>query len=155
MDNKDIDEIISHIQKLKKTKSKKPPSKKGTSYKKLNKKKMSEIPESLKNVNENNDEVFSSLQIEEQVTVMSPQVIGFTDDSTVTCDFCNSDIVLGKNLSGLVVADEFFACEKCCQNIPKEDLMEWTKSKMVSASDVRPIGLWVIQQQSSNKKEKI
>ncbi len=153
--NKDIDEIISHIQKLKKTKSKPLQSKKGKSDKTENKSKKSETSDSLKKVHKDNDEVGSSLQIEEQITIMNPKVIGFTDESTVSCDFCNQDIVLGKNLSGLVVADEFFACEKCCQEIPKEDLMEWTKTKMVSTNDVRPIGLWVIQQQGKNKKEKL
>ena len=155
MDNKDIDEIISHIQKLKKIKSKPLQSKKGKSDKTGNKKKKSETSDSLIKVHKENNEIGYSLQIDEQITIMNPKVIGFTDESTVSCDFCNQDIVLGKNLSGLVVADEFFACEKCCQEIPKKDIMEWTKTKMVSTNDVRPIGLWVIQQQGKNKKEKL
>ena len=154
MKNKDIDEISSHIKKLKKINSVNRKSKKSPSKRRKNKKTKSKAINKSNKIEENNTEILSSLQIQEPVSIMNPEVIGFTDDSTVTCDVCNHEIVLGKNLSGLVVADEFFACEKCCQEIPKKKLMDWTKSKMVSGSDVRPIGLWVIQQQDSNKKEK-
>ena len=68
------------------------------------------------------------------------------------CDICNSDIDLEKNLSGLVVGGEFFACESCCKNSSNEELTNWTKSKMKTSSDFQPIGLWVTREK--NKKHR-
>ena len=73
------------------------------------------------------------------------------DDSYVTCDICKNEIILGKNLSGLVVEEEFFACENCCKSSTKDELTEWTKNRMVSPYNVRPIGIWLIQKRSENK----
>jgi hypothetical protein len=163
MDDKDIDEIIYHIKKLKNVDIKKEPSTEdsaradnetntGKSVMKAQSRrdrnqdtettitKQDEAMEKIKNLEEN-----------DPVTIMNPEAIGWTDDSTVLCDVCDQEMKLGKNLSGLVIADEFFACEHCCQELSKDELMEWTKSKMVSANDVRPIGLWVIQQQRDDK----
>ena len=63
-----------------------------------------------------------------------------------TCDICNNEIELEKNLSGLVVAGEYFACEHCCQQSNHEELTKWTKSRMNNTSDFQPIGLWITRQ---------
>ena len=161
MKNEDIDEIIYHIQKLKEITSDKTTSdeslKDGNNKKtKKSKKQKKTTKKSIKTIDVNDDqelqESISTLEESEPISIMKPEAVGPTDESKVTCDVCEQDIVLGKNLSGLVVADEFFACENCCQHLSKEELMDWTKSKMVSANDVRPIGLWVIQQQRENNK---
>ena len=165
MDNKDIDEIIYHIRKLRKTDSddsssqsdsKNEPSTsmtKDTNEKKISVDTKTVGNELVKVEEENIMESNAEIEEIEPVSVMKPEVVGWTDSSTATCDLCDKDIVLGKNLSGLVIADEFFACEDCCQKLSREDLMEWTKSKMVSNVDVRPIGLWVIEQQRENRKQ--
>lgn len=162
MDNEDIDEIIYHIQKLKKlnfedsapkTISKEKKSE-DTSENQKNKQKRTGKVNSISEINnENIMNELSNLEDIQPVYIMDPEIIGLTDDSMVTCDVCEKDMVLGKNLSGLVVSNEFFACEHCCQNLSKEELLEWTKSKMIATNDVRPIGLWVIQQQGENKKK--
>jgi len=54
-------------------------------------------------------------------------------------------------LSGLVVSEKFFACEECCKNISKEGLTDWTKTGMVKHNDVRPMGLWAIQEKNKGK----
>ena len=150
MNNDAIDEIIHHITKLKNTNTEQSNSIKPAITMKSNESEISDI------IKEKivNDENISKKEDLNPVTVMKPQIIGFTDESTVTCDVCEKDIILGKNLSGLVVDNEFFACEKCCISLSKKDLLDWTKSKMISSNDVRPIGLWVIQQQGTDKREK-
>jgi len=81
---------------------------------------------------------------------LAKQVASWSGDnfSLRTCDLCNTEIELEKNLSGLVIAGEFFACENCCQNSEKNHLSNWTKSRMTKPSDVRPIGLWVTQEKN-------
>jgi hypothetical protein len=166
MDNKDIDEIIYHIRKLR---DKDPADSSSQKSEKANKKttktsmvssnednKVQEVGEQMNKPVSNEEKVaktISNLDEADPVSVMNPELVGWTDESTVTCDVCNEEIKLGKNLSGLVISDEFFACEDCCQKLSKEELMEWTQSKMVSSTEVRPIGLWVIEQQRENKKQ--
>jgi len=163
MDNKDIDEIIFHIKKLRKINSD-DSSQKGSSEDEeeimkeisIKTKPTNEKKEAIKTADIIEDDVMDQIEEIEQVepvSVMKPEVVGWTDASTVTCDLCEKEIILGKNLSGLVIADEFFACEHCCQALSKQELMEWTKSKMMSTADVRPIGLWVIEQQSENRSK--
>ena len=67
-----------------------------------------------------------------------------------TCDLCGELIEFEENLSGLTVGGNFFACEKCCKNTSKEGLTLWTKSKMNNPGEVRPIGLWVIQEKNKD-----
>jgi len=165
MDNKDIDEIIYHIKKLRKTdpieSSLPSSSEKESSTTMTDNSNAEKISENKTNItkkaedqgDENIMEPNAEIEDIEPVSVMKPEIVGWTDSSTATCDLCDNDIVLGKNLSGLVIADEFFACEDCCQKLSKEDLMEWTKSKMVSNADIRPIGLWVIEQQRENRQQ--
>jgi len=73
------------------------------------------------------------------------------DNSVGTCDICKRVIVFEKNLSGLVISDEFFACEDCCKNTSKDELAEWTKSRMTKPADVRPIGIWLTQEQNKDR----
>jgi hypothetical protein len=150
MDQTEIDEIIAHIHELRKGTSKQ----QEPIQKKEPEPVTDDISENLSDDDETfDDETTSDLTNPDQVnvTMMKPEIVGWTDSSKVTCDLCHSEIVLGKNLSGLVVDDEFFACEHCCQTLTRTELMDWTKSKMVSANSVRPIGLWVIEQQNENK----
>lgn len=163
MDDKDIDEIIYHIKKLKNVDIKKESSPEDSAWADnetnteksvMNAQPRSDSKKDTENTITKQDEAMEKIKNLEEtdpVTIMGPEAIGWTDDSTVLCDVCDEEIILGKNLSGLVIADEFFACEHCCQELSKDELMEWTKSKMISAADVRPIGLWVIQQQRENK----
>ena len=84
-------------------------------------------------------------------TIMKPTSWRWGDTSTGICDLCKHEIVFEKNLSGLVVCDRFFACEECCKTVSKEDLMSWTKSRMVTSNDIRPIGLWTIQEKNKGR----
>jgi len=72
------------------------------------------------------------------------------DNSFRTCDLCHHEIILGKNLAGLVMENKYFACETCCQTTSKEELKQWIQSKMLSTNTLRPIGLWLTQEK--NKK---
>ena len=69
-------------------------------------------------------------------------------DSLRICDICKQDFALEKNLSGLTISGKFFACEHCCQTLSKEELLEWTKSRMNKPSDVRSIGVWLMSKKS-------
>ena len=68
-----------------------------------------------------------------------------------TCDFCKQEIIFEQNLSGLVIRNRFFTCEKCCQDASKDELMKWTKSKMTNSKEVRPIALWLMQNKNRTK----
>lgn len=74
------------------------------------------------------------------------------DTSMVTCDICSTAMILGRNLSGLVVDDHFFACEACCKSISKTELLDWTKSRMQQhPGRVRSIGIWVNEHINKNR----
>jgi hypothetical protein len=83
--------------------------------------------------------------------ILSQTFSKWNEDSHATCDLCKKDIILGKNLSGLVVDEKFFACESCCINSTNTELFNWTKQKMQSPSGVRPIGVWITQKNSKYK----
>jgi hypothetical protein len=165
MDNEDIDEIINHIQKIKETDSQNDLLQKksnNTDNQKINCSngvEQNNVEESIKTIELNENklliEAMEKIRVGEPISIMKPKFVGWTDESIVACDLCDQKIILGKNLSGLVIANEFFACENCCQKLNREELMEWTKSKMISPSDVRPIGLWVIEQQSKSRNQEI
>jgi hypothetical protein len=72
-------------------------------------------------------------------------------NSAGTCDICRQKIDFEKNLSGLVIQDSFFACEKCCQDVSKDELNNWTESKMASPKDVKPIALWLMQEKNKTQ----
>ena len=70
------------------------------------------------------------------------------DLSRSTCDLCHQEIILGKNLSGLVIGNRYFACESCCQHKPRQDIVEWTRSRMSTGHILRPIGLWLTEEKN-------
>ena len=57
-------------------------------------------------------------------TMIKYSLDGWTDNSVSACDLCKREIVIGKNLTGLVVDDTLFACEDCC--------VETTNNKFLS-----------------------
>jgi hypothetical protein len=100
-----------------------------------------------------NDE--KSLDVEESVSsIMKPTPERWGDDSTGICDLCKREILFEKNLSGLVVGNKFFACEECCKTFSKEELVNWTKSRMIKPYNVRSIGLWATQEKNKAKSVK-
>ena len=84
--------------------------------------------------------------LEETVSKMKVDI-----DSTGSCDLCKREIVFEENLSGLVIHGRFFACEECCQDASKDELMNWTKSKMANPEDVKPIALWLMQEKNRSR----
>jgi len=97
-----------------------------------------DVFEIVEPANEVSDEAGESL--EEAVSKMKVD-----KGSMETCDFFE------KNLSGLVIHDRFFACEKCCQDASKDELMKWTKSKMANSKEVRPIALWLMHNKNRTR----
>ena len=73
------------------------------------------------------------------------------EENIGVCDLCLSNINFEDNLSGLVINGEFFACEKCCKESSKEDLENWTNSKMISPDEVKPIALWLMEKNNKTK----
>ncbi len=67
------------------------------------------------------------------------------------CDLCSSVFIFEENPSGLVINEEFFVCEKCCKESTKEDLENWTKSKMISPNEVKPIALWLMEKNNKTR----
>jgi hypothetical protein len=67
------------------------------------------------------------------------------------CDICGQKIDFEKNLSGLVIKNSVFACEKCCIDKSKDELINWTESKMTNPKDIQPIALWLMQEKNKNK----
>jgi hypothetical protein len=134
----EIQEIITYLQKIMETKEDKPHISQPIQEKPILLQETSTCLPSISELAKN------------LVSVMKP-IIHWTDNSIETCDICKQDIVLGKNLSGLVVNDSFFACETCCQKTPHNDLLNWTKSKISTSNTVRPIGLWLTQEKNKER----
>lgn len=67
------------------------------------------------------------------------------------CDLCSSSFIFEENPSGLVINEEFFACENCCKELSKEELENWTKSKMKSSNRLKPIALWLMEKNNKTK----
>ena len=88
---------------------------------------------------ETREEVFE----EEKITSM------FVDSGL--CDLCGKEMVLEEHLSGLIIRNEFFACESCCQDADKNVLDSWTSSRVASKEDVQPIALWLMQNKDKTK----
>jgi hypothetical protein len=72
-------------------------------------------------------------------------------DSSGICDMCGKELVFEENLSGLVIYGRFFTCEKCCQEASKNELNNWSKSRLAEAEDVHPIALWLMQEKDKNR----
>jgi len=64
------------------------------------------------------------------------------------CDLCGEIIYFEDNLTGLTIDGKYFACENCCKKSSKESLKSWSNSKMEKNSNLRPIGLWTIQEKN-------
>ena len=67
------------------------------------------------------------------------------------CDICHKGMIFERNLSGLVIHNKFFACEKCCVDATKKDLDSWTHSKNAKPEDVRPIAFWLMEKENKTR----
>jgi hypothetical protein len=67
------------------------------------------------------------------------------------CNFCNREIILNTNLSGLVFDDKYFLCEKCHDTHSDKELGNWVKSIMKDPTSGMPISLWLIHEQNKDK----
>lgn len=111
--------------------------------------------ELLPNLEINDEKSMDVEEFEESVSsVMKPTPERWSDDLTGICDLCKREIIFEKNLSGLVVGNKFFACEECCKTFSKEELVNWTKSRMIKPYNVRSIGLWATQEKNKAKSAK-
>ena len=97
-----------------------------------------EIVETIDEFSEEKGEFLEETVSKMKVDVNSPGI----------CDMCGQKIHFEKNLSGLVINDKIFACEKCCQDASEDELNSWTESKMANPQDVRPIALWLMQEKN-------
>lgn len=70
--------------------------------------------------------------------------------NTRICDLCKKTINLENNLSGLVIHDSHFLCEECCEESSKEELDNWTTSKMAKPGDLKPVALWLMKEKNKN-----
>ena len=98
----------------------------------------------------NNIQIIETTPPETLVTFLQQTSFVPTEETTGICDICHEEITLGKNLSGLVIQNQFFACEHCCKTLAHNDLLQWTKSKMITSNTVRPIGLRLTQEKNKN-----
>ena len=85
-------------------------------------------------------------ETEEPFTIMKANV-----KTKYKCDICGKKIKYKKNLSGLIVHDRYFACEKCCNKSSEEDLNSWTESRHAITKDVKPIALWLMQEKNNTQ----
>ena len=67
------------------------------------------------------------------------------------CIKCNQQIILTKNLLGLVFEDEHFLCENCRSKHSEKEISNLTKTIMQSPQNGMPIALWLIHEQNKNK----
>jgi len=102
-------------------------------------------------INENNTIQVTDKSAPNTIPSLLQKISDIPTEETITiCDICNEEMLLGKNLAGLVMENKYFACETCCQTTSKEELKQWIQSKMLSTNTLRPIGLWLTQEK--NKK---
>jgi hypothetical protein len=137
---KDIEEILLHVEKIKSEKDK-------FIEEKIYSKKSQE------DINHDNippEDIFEIVDNTNEEAVTKMRVDNGTHGS---CDICEQEFEFEKNLSGLVIQDKIFLCEKCCQNASNDNLMNLTKSKSANPKDVRPIALWLMD--NSNRKNLI
>ncbi len=127
----DLEEILQHIQEI--------------TREKANKNEIPQESDVSTNVMNNVKEPLYTSSPSSRNEIVSQRDVPWrwVYNSLETCDICKQVFVLEKNPSGLVIAGEYFACEHCCQTLPKEDLLNWTKSRMAKPSDVRSIGIWL------------
>jgi RNA polymerase-binding transcription factor DksA len=146
--NKDIEEIFLHIKQIK------------SEQDNLENKREDRLnPEDKINLdNIPPEDVFEIVELENELSDETSELseetiskIKVDIDSLGLCDLCKQEIDFEKNLSGLVIHGKFFACEKCCQVASKDELMNWTKSKMSNLEDVKPIVLWFMQEKNKSR----
>jgi len=68
-------------------------------------------------------------------------------DKPNICDICKKEIIIDENLSGLVLFNKFFVCEKCCTNTSNNDLINWAEIKNAKLKDIKPIALWRMEEE--------
>jgi len=144
---KDIEEIFLHIKQIKEEQDKLE-NKREDRLDSVDKIYLDNIPpedvfEIVEPVNEPSDKTGELLE----ETISKMKVV----DSSGICDICKQEMVFEKNLSGLVIHGRFFTCEKCCQVASKDELMNWTKSKMSNLEGVKPIALWLMQEKNKSR----
>ncbi len=159
-DDPALQEIFSHIEQLLVSKTESKPSIKNIDLPALNPIELyptstSAEKKHLSSSSEQRDENTSPLPLTNQTiteisTMKHHTTVSWNDDSFGVCDLCHRDIQLGKNLSGLVVENQYFACEECCRNTPNVELMNWTKSRMHTSNSIRPISLWLTREKTKN-----
>ncbi|MCX6665627.1 MAG: hypothetical protein NT038_06165 [Euryarchaeota archaeon] len=159
-DDPTLQEIFSHIEQLLVSKTESKPSIKNIDLPALNPIEISMTSISIEKqllspLIEHTDDNSSPIPLTNQTnteisTMKHYSTVPWNDDSFGVCDLCHQDIQLGKNLSGLVVENQYFACEECCRNTPNEELKNWTKSRMHTSNSMRPIGLWLTREKTKN-----
>jgi hypothetical protein len=92
-----------------------------------------------------------SFQNEKETEIEKVTTMQTEPNSVVICDMCKTPMLFEKNLGGLVIHSKFFACEKCCQEASKNDLENWTESRIAKTNDVEIIGLWLMEKENRTK----
>jgi hypothetical protein len=157
--DEELEEIFSHIQKLRQKQSFPDDLKQ-------------ETPDPLKIIQENTSHVAGELNIDDIASGDVFQIISEVEKtpnedlnsignlstdiseekgSIGVCDICHKGMIFERNLSGLVIHSKFFACEKCCINSSKKDLDIWTHSKNAKPEDVRPIAFWLMEKENKTR----
>jgi hypothetical protein len=146
---KDIDEIFSHVQKLKEEQNildKK--TDEINAYDVIQDNigvKAGEISED--DIDQN--DLFEVIgPVEEETMDVEEERTSIMKNETGKCDFCGQTFVLEENLAGLIINSEFFACEKCCNNASRKDIEKWCNNRMKKEHDVKPIALWLMEQKN-------
>lgn len=157
--NKELEEIFSHIEEIKQNKSFPNDLKQ-------------ETPDPLKIIQQNTSHVAGDLNIDDIASGDVFQIISEVEKtpneeldsmgnlstniseetgSIGVCDICHTGMLFERNLSGLVIQNKFFACEKCCINASKKDLDFWTHSKNAKREDVKPIAFWLMEKENKTR----
>jgi hypothetical protein len=155
----DLDEIFSHIQQIKEE------------QKMTNVTKQEEV-EPIKIIQENTKQLAGELTIEDIESGDVFEILGEVEttpnenlisignlsasvkeepSSTGVCDICHQGILFERNLSGLVIHGQFFACENCCKDATKENLDIWAESKNAKPEDIKPIAFWLMEKDDKTR----
>jgi hypothetical protein len=157
--NEDLEEIFSHIQKLRKEQN-------------FSDELKQEKLEPLKIIKDSKKHIAGDLNIEDISSEDVFEIIGEIEKtpnenlisignlstnineepgSIGVCDICHKGMLFERNLAGLIIDNKFFACEKCCVDATKEDLDIWTHSKNAKPEDVRPIAFWLMEKENKTR----
>lgn len=146
---KDIEEIFSHVQKLKEDQN-------------ILDKKSDELDAydvirdnigvkagELNKENIGSDDLFEIVgPVEGENDNVNEEKTTLIKTDSGVCDLCGQTFLLEENLAGLIINSEFFACEKCCQDASREDIEKWCNNRMKESHDVQPIALWLMQEKN-------